>query len=109
MVAGDLGPLTPLGNLWAYVLPILQVVGGGLILANKRPDVAVWCAGIALASIAVGMPLKAVVGGADLGGVMQAANNALLWLIVYALVVKGMCCGTCDSSGGGGQQGGGQM
>lgn len=108
MVSGGLGPLAPLGNLWAYILPLLQIVGGGLIVAGKRADIAVWCAGIALASIIIGSLLRPIFGGIPLGDpmAMGAANNTFIWLIVYFLVVKSMCCGSCDSHGGQGAGGG---
>ena len=38
MVSGDLGRLAPLGTLWAYIYPLLMIVGGGLIVAGKKSD-----------------------------------------------------------------------
>lgn len=94
MTAADLGPLAQVGKLWAYALPALMIVGGMLIVTKYRLDVGAWCAGIALVSIVIGMPLKAVIGGANLGEVMSGANNAFIWLLVYALVVKCAACGS---------------
>jgi uncharacterized membrane protein YphA (DoxX/SURF4 family) len=106
MVSMDLGPLTPLGTAWAYILPGLQIVGGVLIVLKYRPDIATWAAGIALASIAIGMLLKPVLTGADLGMSMGAVNNTMLWLLVYIMVVKCcLCCGKCET-GSGGMEGG---
>ena len=109
MVSGGLGPLAPLGTLWAYIFPLLMIVGGGLIVAGKKSDIAAWCAGIALASIPIGMLLKTVIGGVPLGEMMAAVHNAFLWLLVYVLVVKFcMCCDKCEpETGGGGMSGGG--
>jgi hypothetical protein len=109
MVADGLGPLSPLGSLWGYILPLLQIVGGVLIVAKYRPDIATWAAGIALGSIVIGQLLKPVLGGVSLGDpmIMGAVNNTLLWLLVYLMVVKCcLCCGSCEQGSGGG---GGQM
>jgi hypothetical protein len=92
MVSAGLGPFTPLGNLWAYILPALMIIGGVLMVMDKRHDIAAWCAGGALASIAVGMLIKPVLGDATLGDVMPAVNNAFIWLIVYVLTVKWSMC-----------------
>ena len=101
MVSDGLGPLAGLGTLWAYILPLLQIGGGVLLVANYRLDIAAWCAGIALASIAIGMPLKAVIGGVPLGEVAPAVNTTLLWLLVYLFVVKGLCCDAKKKEGAG--------
>jgi uncharacterized membrane protein YphA (DoxX/SURF4 family) len=91
MVSQGLGPLSGLGTLWAYVLPVLMIVGGVLFIVNYRTDIATWAAGVALASIIVGMPLKSVVGNVPLGEVGPGVNNAFLWLLVYLFVVKCLC------------------
>lgn len=110
MVSGGLGPLAPLGTLWAYIFPLLMIVGGGLILAGKKSNIAAWCAGIALASIPVGMLLKTVIGGMPLEQMMGAVHMAFLWLLVYVLVVKFcMCCDKCEPGTDGGGMSGGQM
>jgi len=106
MVAQDLGPLAGLGSFWGYVLPALQIVGGVLIAANYRTDIGVWAAGVALVSIAIGMLLKSVFGAADLGQVMPAVNDTLLWLLVYLMVVKCCLCGSGTEGGAAGGQGG---
>ena len=100
MTTSGLGALEPLGALWAYILPALMIVGGALMALNMYPEVGVWASGIALASIPVGMLLKPVLSGVELPSVMPAAINAFLWLIVYVLVVKTSCCGSCSSGGG---------
>ena len=96
MVSSDLGALSALGKIWAYVLPARQIVGCVLIVAKYRTDIATWAAGVALGSIAVGMLLKAVVGGASLGDVMGAVNYTMVWLLVYVMVVK-CCLSSCCS------------
>lgn len=93
MVSEGMGPLSGLASLWAYILPALQIVGGVLLVAKQQKLIAVWCVTVALGSIAVGLLLKPVVGGADLGAVMPMAQNALLWLVFFAVGMKLSCCG----------------
>lgn len=92
MVIGGLGPLEPVGAIWAYLLPALQIVGGGLFVIGKYDHIAAWAAGLALGSIPAGMLMKSVLTGVALPDVMGAANNAFIWLLVYAVVVKFGCC-----------------
>lgn len=92
MVMSGLGPLEPLGALWALVLPALMIVGGALITVNMYMEIGALVAGVALASIPVGMLLKPILGGVALPDVMPAVINSFIWLIVYALVVKMSCC-----------------
>ncbi len=105
MVSDGLGPLTVLGQVWAYVLPALQIVGGALFAVGMYYEIAAWTSGIALGSIPVGMLLKPVLGGVALPDMMPAAINAFIWILGYVLVVK--CC-TCCSGGSCGSSGGGQ-
>ena len=88
-VAQDLGVLSPLGELWAYIYSILLVVGGVLFVLDIHRDKAAWAAGVALGSIVVGMLLKPLLGGVELGSVMPAVHNTWIWLLVYGYVV---CC-----------------
>jgi hypothetical protein len=104
MTSEGLGPLTMLGTIWAYILPALQIVGGALFAVGMYYKIAAWSAGVALASIPVGMLLKPVLSAAALPDMMPAAVNAFIWLIVYALVVKMCtCCGAGGCSTGGGE------
>ena len=89
-VAADLGSLAPLGELWAYVYSIFLIGAGVLFIADMHRDVAAWMSGIALGSIVVGMLLKPLLGGVELGSVMPAVHNTWIWLLVYLMVVK--CC-----------------
>ncbi len=101
MVSDGLGPLAFLGTLWAYILPALMIVGGALFVIGMYYDIATWASGIALGSIPIGMLLKPVLSGVALPDVMGMANNALIWIIVYALVVKCCtCCGSCKPGEG---------
>lgn len=101
MVAGGFtGVLANLAGLWAYILPLLMIVGGALLVVGYRLDIAAWAAGVALVSIALGMALKAILGTLPLGEVMPAVQNALLWSLLYLFVVK--CGGCCKEGGTGG-------
>ena len=93
MTSEGLGPLEALGTIWAYILPALMIVGGALLALGRYANVGAICAGIALASIPIGMLLKSAISGVPLPDVMPMANNALIWLIVYTFVVKMSCCG----------------
>ncbi|MDP6561665.1 MAG: hypothetical protein QF793_01945 [Candidatus Peribacteraceae bacterium] len=102
MTAEDLGALEFAGQIWAYVLPALQIVGGALFAVGMYYEIAAWTSGVALASIPVGMLLKPVLAGASLPGVMPHVINAFIWLVIYALVVKMCTCcggGSCESQG----------
>lgn len=98
MVADALGPVGMLGTVWAYVLPVLMILGGGLFVSGKYGLVASWCSGVALASIPAGMLLKPLMSGIGLEEVMPAATQAFIWLLVYVAVVKsdGCCSGNCE-------------
>ncbi|HCI03302.1 TPA: hypothetical protein DE059_00065 [Candidatus Peribacteria bacterium] len=96
MVADGLGPLEPLGVLWALILPALMIVGGALLVANMYKELAAWTGGLALASIPAGMLAKPVLSGASLADMMPAALNAMIWLILFLFVVK---CSSCYSGG----------
>ena len=103
MVSDGLGALSQLGMIWAYILPGLFIVGGALLLIGKYVDIGTWVAGVALASIPVGMLLKSVVTGADLSMTMAATINAFIWLIVFRFAVKNaacVSCGTCSCGNG---------
>lgn len=103
-VSSGLGPLTPLGALWGYILPGLMVVGGGLFALGIYPEVAVWTAGLALGSIPPGLLLKPLLGDVALSDVMPGVINAFIWMFVYGVVVKCMCCSMEEQQGGKGRK-----
>ena len=106
MTASGLGPLTGLGTLWAYILPALEIVGGVLLAAKYRADIGAWAAGVALASIVIGLLLKTVVGGVALTDVMPTVNTTFIWIITYFFVAKScVCCGSCKEGGMAGASG----
>jgi len=108
--AGFTGVLASLATLWAYVLPLLMIVGGLSLAIPYRRDIGAWCGGVALASIAIGMSLKAVLGTQTLMDVGGTVSNTLVWLLIYLFAVKsGSCCcggakgapaGVCTPGGG---------
>ena len=101
MVSDGLGAISLLGSLWAYILPGLMIVGGALLVADKRRDIEAWASSVALGSIPAGMLLKSVIGGVSLADTMPAAINAFVWILIYGLVLKMSCCGSgaCEKSG----------
>ena len=100
MVSDGLGAVSLLGSLWAYVMPALMIVGGALLVLDKRRDIEAWASSLALGSIPAGMLLKSVIGGVSLADTMPAAINAFVWIALYILVMKMSCCGSgaCDTS-----------
>lgn len=99
MVSDGLGPLAPLGNLWAYIMPGLFIVGGLLLLVGKYVDIGAWAAGIGLGSIPAGMLLKPLMSGMGLSEMMPGAINAFIWLLVFVWVAKFAGCGSCCING----------
>lgn len=93
MVSENLGVLSILGTIWAYILPGLMIVGGALFVIGLFPEIAAWTAGIALASIPAGMLLQSVLTAVPLA--MNEAVNAFIWLLVFFFVAKSSaCCGS---------------
>lgn len=84
--------LGAIAGLWAFIMPGLMVVGGGLFVTGRFNLIAAWCSGIALGSIPAGMLLKPLLLAVGLEDMMPAATNALIWLLVYAWVVKLASC-----------------
>ncbi|MBI3332435.1 hypothetical protein HYZ99_05800 [Candidatus Peregrinibacteria bacterium] len=102
MTQDGLGPLEPLGMIWAYILPGLMIVGGGLFTIGMYRYYATWATGLALSSIPAGMMLKPVLTNAPSGDMMGAAINAFIWIIIFFLVLKhghGCACGCCGPDG----------
>lgn len=100
MVKDGLGPLEQLGAMWAYVLPGLMILGGGLMIFRRFSLLGAWFAGIALASIPAGMLAKTVLTGIGLEETMPPALNAFIWIIVLVNVLP--CSVTEWGSCGGG-------
>lgn len=96
-----LGALTVVGQIWAYILPALMIVGGALFAIGMYIEVAAWAGGLALGSIAAGMMLQPVLSGVGIADMMPATINAFIWLIVYVFAVKSACCCKCGNAEGG--------
>lgn len=93
MVTEGLGALELLGILWAYILPGLMILGGGLLMLGLFLPVGAALAGVALASIPVGLVLKSVLTAVPLPTVMPMIIDALIFLVVLVLVARtGACC-----------------
>lgn len=88
MVTDSLGPVATLGKIWAYILPALLILGGGLFVSGRFNVLASWISGIALASIPVGVLLKPVLSGVGLEDAMPAATTTFIWMIVFLMVAK---------------------
>ncbi|MEI8230097.1 MAG: hypothetical protein WCG83_03075 [Candidatus Peregrinibacteria bacterium] len=95
MVSEDLGFLSLFGTIWAYILPGLMIIGGGLLMSGMYMEMASWIAGMALSSLPVGLLLKCVVSGIPVHSIMVTVDEALLWLFIFCFVVKSS--GECDS------------
>ncbi len=87
MTASGLGPLSFLGAVWAYILPLLMIVGGALFVLKKKPEISTWCITIALGSIAIGMLLKPVLSNdpSTLGQAMSMSQSAFLWFVFFVV------------------------
>lgn len=98
MVTVGLGALEPLGVVWAYVLPALQIVAGALLVLGMMKEVAAWAGGIALGSIPAGLLLKPILSGGEISPieVMPLVADTFIWLFVLYFVIKSMCC--CGSN-----------
>ncbi len=101
MVNEGLGPITFLGTIWGYVLPLLMIVGGLALVWKKTLLIGAWASTLALASIPAGLLLKPVLAGNPeaLGTAMEFSSNALLWLIVLLLTVKFSSSGCASACG----------
>ncbi|PIP65619.1 hypothetical protein COU77_02355 [Candidatus Peregrinibacteria bacterium CG10_big_fil_rev_8_21_14_0_10_49_16] len=93
--ASGLGPLSPLGTLWAYIYPGLLVIGGALFVLRMYVNVAVWAIGVAFGSVIVGMLLKPLLGGIPLSEVMPATINMYIYFFVFLAASTCWCCKEC--------------
>jgi hypothetical protein len=84
--------LEPLGYVWGLVLPGFMIVGGILLAFGVLLPVAALTAGIALASIPVGLLLKSALGSLPLEAALPAALNAIIWLLALAFALCSHRC-----------------
>lgn len=73
--------------LYSYLHPFLLLFGGALLVLNRFPVLAAWCAGIPLVMIPAGMLSKAIF-ALDLNDLMPSAINTWIWILVYVYVVR---------------------
>jgi hypothetical protein len=99
-VGRGLGVLEPLGMIWGYILPGLMIIGGLLLAFGIYRHIAAYAASIALASIPAGLMLKSAISGISMDDTMPPAMNALIWILVLMVAVKGSCSGCCGSACG---------
>lgn len=85
LVVDDLGSLSFLGTIWAYLLPALLIFGGSMLAIGRYASVAAITGGIAFGSVPVGLMLKNTFGGAPLPDVAAAAYPAIIWLVAFYL------------------------
>jgi len=90
-VGRGLGVLEPLGMVWGYILPGLMIIGGLLLAFGIYMHIAAYLSSIALASIPAGLMLKSAISGISLNDTMPPTMNALVWILVLMLAVKGSC------------------
>ncbi len=104
MTAAGIETVPVLGTLamiWGYVLPALEILGGLSLALGLFRGIGSLLAGIALASIPVGLLLKAVVSGAMTPETGTWVVNTFIWMLVYVKVVKYSSCGSCCTAGAG--------
>lgn len=104
-VGRGLGVLEPLGMVWGYVLPGLMIIGGLLLAFGIYMHIAAYLSSIALASIPAGLMLKSAISGISLNDTMPPAMNALVWILVLMVAVKGGCGTGCGTGCGCGMDG----
>lgn len=97
-VGRGLGILEPIGMVWGYILPGLMIIGGLLLAFGIYRHIAAYAASIALASIPAGLMLKSAISGISLNDTMPPSMNALIWILVLMVAVKGGSCGECCGS-----------
>jgi uncharacterized membrane protein YphA (DoxX/SURF4 family) len=97
--------IAPLGQIMAYVLPGLMVVGGLIYVIGAFMEIGAWVTGIALGLFPVLMILKSIVSvEIEPVSVMPFVVYGLAWLILYVLVTKNTGCGSkaaCCGTGAG--------
>jgi len=97
MATEGLGVLEPLGAIWALILPALMILGGALFVIGMYTEIAAWAAGLALASVPIGLLLKPIMSGVPLPGVLDQVIDSFIWLIVLVLVLNMGCFGSCKT------------
>ncbi|MBP9773961.1 MAG: hypothetical protein KBD00_05055 [Candidatus Peribacteraceae bacterium] len=87
-VVDGMGFLRIHGTIWAYAMPALLIVGGGLLMYGKGMFITAWVGGIALCSVPVGLLLKTILSGHPLPDILTALYPYFLWIILFWIGVN---------------------
>lgn len=87
-VTDGLGGFAVFGTLWAYLLPGLLILGGGMLVVGRYAFVAAWVGGIALGSVPTGLLLKTLMTGLPLPAMLKEVYPALIWIIAFYLALN---------------------
>lgn len=82
-VTDGLGSLQMFGTVWAFLLPGLLILGGGMLIVGRYSFVAAWVGGIALGSIPAGLLLKTVMTGLPLPAMLREVSPVMIWIIAF--------------------------
>ncbi len=98
------GALTPVPELatvagiLAYIVPALMIIGGALFAFKLLNCVSKTCILAALSGIIGWASLAILIGDANsTGALMPAIQNAAILVILYSVVKKMSCCGSCPA------------
>jgi hypothetical protein len=89
-VTDGLGFVAAFGTVWAYLLPALLIFGGIFLAIGRYGYISVLTAGVALASVPIGLMLKNTITGLPLPDMMAAAYPSMVWIIAFYLAVNRM-------------------
>lgn len=89
-VTDGLGFVGAFGTVWAYLMPALLIFGGIFLAIGRYGYISVLTAGMALASVPIGLMLKNTITGLPLPDMMAAAYPSMVWIIAFYLAVNRM-------------------
>jgi hypothetical protein len=89
-VTDGLGFLSAFGTVWAYLLPALLIFGGIFLAVGRYGYISVLTAGVALASVPIGIMLKNTITGLPLPDMMAASYPSMVWIIAFYLALNRM-------------------
>ncbi len=90
--------LASVAGVLAYIVPALMIVGGALFAVKQLGCVSKTCILASLSGIIGWASLAILIGdGAAGGSFMPAIQNASILLILYWVIKKMSCCGSCPT------------
>ena len=99
MSSGALAPLPQLGmvaGILAYIIPALMIVGGALFAVKQGACISKTCILVSLSGIIGWASLGVLIGDGAAGGLfMPMIQNAALLIVLYWVIKKMSCCGSC--------------